>query len=57
MKKIVFTGGGTAGHVFPNLAIINDIKNKANVYYIGSNGLEKEIITKNDIRKQRIINI
>lgn len=49
MKKIVFTGGGTAGHVIPNLAIINDIKNKAQVYYIGSNGIEKEIIKSNKI--------
>lgn len=50
MKKIVFTGGGTAGHVLPNLAIINDIKNKAKIYYIGSNGIEKELVTKNKIK-------
>jgi len=50
MKKIVFTGGGTAGHVIPNLAIINDIKNKAKIYYIGSNGIEKEIVKNNNIK-------
>ena len=49
MKKIVFTGGGTAGHIMPNLALIDELKNKAKVYYIGSNGMEKEIITKTDI--------
>ena len=49
MKKIVFTGGGTAGHVIPNLALINDIKNNAEIYYIGSNGIEKEIIKNNKI--------
>lgn len=49
MKKIVFTGGGTAGHIMPNLALIGELKNKAKVYYIGSNGMEKEIITKTDI--------
>lgn len=49
MKKIVFTGGGTAGHVIPNLAIINEINDKVKVYYIGSNGIEKEIVKKNNI--------
>ena len=45
MKKIVFTGGGSAGHVTPNLAIINEIKNDCTCYYIGSkNGIEKSII-------------
>ena len=42
MKKIVFTGGGTAGHVMPNLAIIEELSNKAKIYYIGSNGIEKQ---------------
>lgn len=49
MKKIVFTGGGTAGHIMPNLAIIEEIKNKAKVYYIGSNGMEKELVKNYDI--------
>ncbi|MFA7164062.1 MAG: glycosyltransferase, partial [Eubacteriales bacterium] len=26
MKKIVLTGGGTAGHVTPNLALIPELK-------------------------------
>lgn len=55
MKKIVFTGGGTAGHIMPNLAIINEIKNNAKIYYIGSNGLEKEIIKNNKIEFFEII--
>lgn len=45
MKKIVFTGGGTAGHIMPNLAIIEDLRDYK-IYYIGSNGMEKNIITK-----------
>ena len=49
MKKIVFTGGGTGGHIYPNLAIIDDIKQKAEIFYIGSNGMEKEIIKNNNI--------
>ena len=47
MKKIIFTGGGTGGHIMPNLAIINDIKDKYEIKYIVSkNGMEKEIVSK-----------
>ncbi len=45
MKKIVFTGGGTAGHIMPNLAIIENLKNHK-IYYLGSNGMEKQLISK-----------
>ncbi len=45
-KKIVFTGGGSAGHVTPNIAIINKLKASGwDITYIGSrNGIEEEII-------------
>lgn len=47
MKKIVFTGGGTAGHIYPALAIIEELDQKEyEVHYIGGNGMEKEIIGK-----------
>lgn len=46
MKKIVFTGGGTAGHIIPNLAIIEELKDHK-IYYLGSNGMEKEIVKTN----------
>lgn len=47
-KKIVFTGGGSAGHVSVNTAIIPEfIKNNWDVTYIGSEkGIEKTIIEK-----------
>lgn len=49
-KKIVFTGGGSAGHVTPNLAIINELKEDFALYYIGSHkGIEKEIIQKTNL--------
>lgn len=49
--KIIMTGGGTAGHVTPNLALIPKLKEKGfEIKYIGSrDGIEKEIITKNNI--------
>ena len=48
MPKIVFTGGGSAGHVTLNLALIPwFIKNGWEVSYIGShNGMEKELVKK-----------
>ena len=47
-KKIVFTGGGSAGHVSVNTAIIPEfLKNNWDVTYIGSEkGIEKTIIEK-----------
>ncbi len=51
MKKIVLTGGGTAGHVTPNIALIPHLLNKNyDIYYIGSkNGIEKELISDKNI--------
>ncbi|EOR22877.1 undecaprenyldiphospho-muramoylpentapeptide beta-N-acetylglucosaminyltransferase [Cytobacillus oceanisediminis] len=51
MKKIVFTGGGSAGHVTPNIAIINELnKQDWDIAYIGSKaGIEKDLIEKIDI--------
>ncbi len=45
-KKIVLTGGGTAGHVTPNIALLPYLKEAGyDVYYIGSkNGIEKQLI-------------
>ena len=43
MKKIVLTGGGTAGHVTPNLALLPHLREKGcEISYIGSyDGIEK----------------
>lgn len=51
MKKIVFTGGGSAGHVTPNLAIIPRLQEQNwDISYIGSHqGIEKTIIEKEGI--------
>ena len=46
MKKIVLTGGGTAGHVTPNIALLPSLKEAGyEVFYIGSyTGIEKTLI-------------
>ncbi|MBR4015960.1 MAG: undecaprenyldiphospho-muramoylpentapeptide beta-N-acetylglucosaminyltransferase [Anaerotignum sp.] len=46
MKKIVLTGGGTAGHVTPNLALLPYLRAEGwEVVYIGSeNGMEKNLV-------------
>lgn len=46
MKKIVLTGGGTAGHVTPNIALLPSLKEAGfEVHYIGSyEGIEKKLI-------------
>ncbi|MDD3394675.1 MAG: undecaprenyldiphospho-muramoylpentapeptide beta-N-acetylglucosaminyltransferase [Anaerotignum sp.] len=46
MKKIVLTGGGTAGHVTPNLALLPFLKEDGwEVIYIGSEkGIERTLI-------------
>ena len=51
MNSIVLTGGGSAGHVTPNIALLPYLyKDFDNIYYIGSeNGIEKTIVTKNGI--------
>ena len=45
MKHIVLTGGGTAGHVTPNIALIPRLKELGyEISYIGSyDGIEKQL--------------
>ena len=51
MKKILMTGGGTAGHVTPNIALMPALKEAGyEISYIGSyEGMEKELIKEQGI--------
>ena len=46
MKRIILTGGGSAGHVTPNIALIPQLKEKGyEIHYAGSyQGIEKDLI-------------
>ena len=46
MKRIVLTGGGTAGHVTPNIALLPKLKElDYDIHYIGSyDGIERKLI-------------
>jgi len=46
MKKIILTGGGTAGHVTPNIALLPSLKKAGyDIFYIGSyEGIESKLI-------------
>ena len=45
-KKIVLTGGGTAGHITPNIALLPELEKAGyEVFYIGSyDGMEKRLM-------------
>lgn len=56
--KIVVSAGGTGGHIYPALAIINKFREKEKnleVIYIGThNRMEKDIIPKHNIRYEEL---
>ena len=51
MKKIILTGGGTAGHVTPNIALIPELQKRGyEIHYIGSkDGIETKLMADFDI--------
>jgi UDP-N-acetylglucosamine:LPS N-acetylglucosamine transferase len=57
MKKILFTGGGSAGHVMPNIALMEEILSDghADVCYMGTDGIEKRLIEKRLMNEKRKI--
>ena len=48
MKKILFCGGGSAGHVIPNIALIKELK-EFHCCYMGTDGIEEKICKDNGI--------
>lgn len=47
MKTLVMTGGGTGGHIIPNIALIPTLKKHFKIFYLGQkNSLEQKLISK-----------
>lgn len=43
--KIVLTGGGTGGHIIPNLALVPELKKYFDdIHYIGGDGMERQLV-------------
>lgn len=45
MKYLLFCGGGSAGHVVPNLAIMRELRFSYKLAYMGTSGIEKRLVT------------
>ena len=56
--RVIISAGGTGGHIYPALAIINKIKEKeydSEILYIGThNRMEKDIVPMNGIPYEAI---
>ncbi len=50
MKKIMFCGGGSAGHVIPNIALCEQLKGSFDTCYIGTDSIEKDICRNYGVR-------
>lgn len=55
MKTIVLTGGGTAGHVVPCLALLPELKKHfSKIVYVGTNSIEKQLAEKENVEFKEI---
>lgn len=50
MKTILFCGGGSAGHVIPNVALIEELKKDFTTVYAGTGAIEESICNENSIK-------
>ena len=44
VKYLLFTGGGSAGHVTPNLAVMQELRGRCRLAYMGTGGIEKTLV-------------
>ena len=61
MIKILFTGGGTGGHIYPIVAVAEELKIKfiegseIDLYYLGAPGLFRGLLESNGIKVSKIL--
>jgi len=53
--RILFTGGGTGGHVFPIIAVKQAFEEAHNFYYLGADGFAKVNLEKQGIKSKFIL--
>lgn len=54
-KRIILTGGGTAGHIWPLLSVYEKIKNEYEILFLGTgNERERELVEKYGIKYKKI---
>ena len=46
----MFCGGGSAGHVIPNIAVIENLNGIYELCYLGTDGIEKRICAENNVK-------
>ena len=61
--RVLTTGGGTAGHIYPIVAVVAELQTMASeqqvsleVRYLGAYGSFKGFLQENNIRVQRVAN-
>ena len=58
MRSIVLTGGGTAGHVLPNIALLPYLQQHFDkIYYLGGGGMEKDIAARHNLEYYEITTV
>lgn len=58
MRTIVLTGGGTAGHVLPNIALLPFLRQDFDrVCYLGGDGVERDLAKENGIPFYRVTTV